>query len=102
MPTKKFNLATTEEEVREQLTGFFERAVKARCKFDLYCEKVGVPSQAFWDANLNLLATSPAFLEYVNAVRNTFKLPSNSTPQNKPVLDFGGVKLNVPNQQEKK
>ena len=102
MPSKKFELPKTQEEAQRQLQGFFERAVKAQAKYDLFCESVGMPSKDFWNNNFNTLTNSPAFIQWVNAVRNTFGLEVNEVVKDNVKLDFGGYTLNVHPEKGKK
>lgn len=102
MATKPFKLATTEEGVKKQLQEFFERAARARYKFDAYCEKVGMPAKDFWENNLERLYQSADFQNFVNQTRSNFQLLNNAQPRQKAVLDFGGVQLNIPTPKEEK
>lgn len=96
MANKPFVLAKSEEEVRQQLQGFFERAVKANEKFRLYCEKVGVDPQNFYNKNLPILTSSTEFELWRNQVRTTFKLPTQGVVKDKVVLDFSDTQLKIP------
>ena len=103
MPSKKFELAKSEQEVRQQLQGFFERAAKARCRFDLYCEKIGMDpntTQAFWDVNLEILINSPQFQDWVQSVKATFQLPTQGSTKDKVALDFGNITFKIPEKKD--
>lgn len=102
MPSSKFSLPTTQHEAQKQLQGFFERAVKAKIKYDLFCESVEMPAEDFWNHNFNILVNSPAFLQWVNQVRNTFGLDVNEVVKDNVILDFGNVELKVHPEKGKK
>lgn len=102
MPSSKFSLPTTQQEAQKQLQGFFERAVKARIKYQLFCESVEMPDEEFWNNNFNTLVNSPAFLQWVNQVRNTFGLEVNEVVKDNVILNFGGKTLKVHPEKGKK
>lgn len=100
MPSKKFELASTEEEAKKQLTGFFERALRANRKFELYCELLGINPQGFYDANREKVQNSVAFQEWEQAVKTTFGLETNKVEKELPALDFGNTPIQVPRQKK--
>ena len=102
MPSKKFELPKTQEEAQKQLQGFFERAVKAKAKYELFCDSVGMPAKEFWDNNFNTLVNSPAFIQWLNAVKVTFALPTEEVVKDNVKLNFGGKTLKVHPEKGKK
>lgn len=96
MATKPFVLATTEEEARNQLTGFFVRVLRAERKFDLYCRLLGLDPQDFYEKNREKIQNSEGFREWEQAVKATFGLETTKVEKELPTLDFGNTPIQVP------